>query len=91
MLNPLMNWRNILWITFHVFLIVGSFLPDWRVATGWLVERTTGHGVCSLVRDAPSCFLPSVVGTCPVCIQLGQSFDGPECESVAAGIPATGP
>jgi hypothetical protein len=47
--------------------------------------------VCSLVRDAPSCFLPSVVGTCPVCIQLGQSFDGPECESVAAGIPATGP
>lgn len=28
MLNLLMNWRVTLWVAFHVFLIVGGFLPQ---------------------------------------------------------------
>ncbi len=37
MLNLLMNWRTILWITLRVFLVAGSFLPQ----TGyWLVGGT---------------------------------------------------
>ena len=45
MLNLLMNWRTILWITLHVLLIAGSFLPQtsgWLLAGWWNEQQDTG-------------------------------------------------
>jgi hypothetical protein len=40
MLNLLINWRTTFWIGFHVFLIVGSFLPQTGelLLASWWVE-----------------------------------------------------
>jgi hypothetical protein len=57
MLNLLMNWRTILWITFHVFLIAGSFLPQtggWLLAGWWNEQQDTGSARWRVTRQAVS-------------------------------------
>jgi len=57
MLNLLMNWRTILWITFHVFLITGSFLPQtsgWLLAGWWNEQQDTGSARWRVTRQAAS-------------------------------------
>ena len=57
MLNLLMNWRTILWITFHVFLIAGSFLPQaggWLLAGWWNEQQDTGSARWRVTRQAAS-------------------------------------
>lgn len=58
MLNLLMNWRTILWITFHVFLIAGSFLPQtggWLLAGWWNEQQDTGSARWRVTRQAATC------------------------------------
>ena len=86
MLNLLANWRMMLWIGFHVVLIVGSFLPNWRVA-GRLVERATEHRPRSLARDPPGYLLSWVVVASPARVSLGQSRDAAESEHLVLGKP----
>ena len=40
MLNLLTNWRMMLWVGFHIVLIVGSFLPQTgELLAGWWNEQ----------------------------------------------------
>ena len=58
MLNLRMNWRTVLWITFRVFLIAGSFLPQtggWLLASWWNEEQKTGPASWCVTRQAAFC------------------------------------
>jgi hypothetical protein len=58
MLNLLMNWHTILWITFHVLLIAGSFLPQtggWLLAGWWNEQQDTASARWRVTRQAASC------------------------------------
>lgn len=58
MLNLLINWRMTLWIGFHVFLIVGSFLPqtgELVLASWWAEQKDTGPACWRVTRPATSC------------------------------------
>ncbi len=58
MLNVLMNWRTILWITLHVLLIAGSFLPQtsgWLLAGWWNEQQDTGSARWRVTRQAAPC------------------------------------
>jgi putative transposase len=58
MLNLLMNWRTTLWIGFHVFLIVGSFLPQTGgllLAGWWSEQQEAGPGCWHVTRRVASC------------------------------------
>ena len=55
MLDLLMNWRTVLWITFRVFLIAGSFLPQtggWLLASWWNEEQKIGPVSWCVTRQA---------------------------------------
>jgi transposase-like protein len=57
MLYLLMNWRTVLWITFRVFLIAGSFLPQtggWLLASWWNEEQKLGPASWCVTRQAAS-------------------------------------
>jgi hypothetical protein len=58
MLNLLMNWRTTLWIGFHVFLIVGSFLPqtgELLLVSWWVEQQEGGPVVWCVTRQAGTC------------------------------------
>lgn len=58
MLNLLINWRITLWIGFHVFLIVGSFLPqtgELVLASWWAEQKDTGPACWRVTRQVASC------------------------------------
>ena len=53
-----MNWHTVLWITFRVFLIVGSFLPQtggWLLASWWNEEQKIGPASWYVTRQAAFC------------------------------------
>lgn len=57
MLYLLTNWRTILWITFRVFLITGSFLPQtggWLLASWWNEEQKIGPASWCVTRQVTS-------------------------------------
>jgi putative transposase len=57
MLNLLANWRMMLWIGFHVVLIVGSFLPqtgEW-LAGWWNEQQNAGPVRWGVTRQVTSC------------------------------------
>jgi transposase-like protein len=58
MLNLLMNWRTTLWIGFHVFLIVGSFLPpagELLLVSWWVEQQEGGPVVWCVTRQVGAC------------------------------------
>ena len=51
----LTNWRTALWITFRVFLIASSFLPQtggWLLASWWNEEQKIGPASWCATRQA---------------------------------------
>jgi len=57
MLYLLMNWRTAFWITFRVFLIAGSFLPQtggWLLASWWNEEQKIGSASWCVTRQVAS-------------------------------------
>jgi putative transposase len=58
MLNLLINWRITLWIGFHVFLIVGSFLPqtgELVLVSWWAEQKDAGPACWRVTRQVASC------------------------------------
>ena len=57
MLNLLANWRMMLWVGFHVVLIVGSFLPQTgELLAGWWKEQQNAGPVrWRVTRQVISC------------------------------------
>jgi len=57
MLNLLMNWRMTLWVAFHVFFIVGSFLPqtgELLLASWWSEHQDTNLARRRVTRQVAS-------------------------------------
>jgi len=58
MLNLPMSWRTTLWIGFHVFLIVGSFLPQTGgllLVSWWAEQQDVGHTPRHVTRQPVPC------------------------------------
>jgi putative transposase len=58
MLNLVMNWRVTLWVAFHVFLIVGSFLPQMSellLASWWYEQQDSSPARRRVTRQVSSC------------------------------------
>jgi hypothetical protein len=58
MFNLLMSWRTMLWIGLHVFLIVGSFLPQTGgllLASWWAEQQDVGHTPWHVTRQSNPC------------------------------------
>jgi len=56
MLNLLTNWRMMLWVGFHIVLIVGSFLPQTGelLAGWWNEQQNAGHVRWRVTRQITS-------------------------------------
>jgi hypothetical protein len=59
MLHLSMNWRGVLWVGFHVFLIASSFLlpqtGEWLLVSWWSEQQDTGPACWRVTRQAASC------------------------------------